>query len=459
VRRLSREVAAYLRDPRGEVIDPASLEVAAIDLDEDELGALAAAARRHGRVLERDGLRILGLGTAAQLELPKGLKSPGAAAAIAGLLASMTPSTDRTPAVALGALPFDPFAPGHLSVPACVVRVPTLRRGEMSPRAGLAVLVGGRGETARIAEVVRANPDALSCGPSGHAQAPGGPPAHELGPERFELSSPSSHDAFCRLVADAVAAIRQGRLDKVVLAREVDVVTDRPLRQDDLLARLRLLHPSCMAFAIDGFVGASPELLCRRTGTRVTSVPLAGTVARSGDVDEDRRLAASLLASEKDRAEHALVVRAILESLKSHCRVVESAKAPTVLELRNVAHLATDVVGDLAPSGEGGVGASALELAAALHPTPAVGGWPLEEALAYLAENEGLERDRYAGPVGYLDADGDGEFWIGIRSALVEGTRARLLAGVGIVADSDPLAELAETQLKLQALLAVAVRP
>jgi menaquinone-specific isochorismate synthase len=234
----------------------------------------------------------------------------------------------------------------------------------------------------------------------------------------------------------------------------VAVLANRAFVPSDLLARLRALYPSCVAFSLDHFVGASPELLCRRAKSVVTSHPLAGTIARSGDPDEDARLARGLLASHKERSEHGFVVDAIVGELSELASVVTASAEPHLLELRNVVHLATTITGHLREPLPG-----ALEIAVALHPTPAVGGWPRASAIEWLVDHEQLERDRYAGPLGYMDADGDGEWWLGIRSALLDGAHARLLAGVGIVADSDPAAELAETQLKLQALLAAAVRP
>jgi isochorismate synthase EntC len=181
---------------------------------------------------------------------------------------------------------------------------------------------------------------------------------------------------------------------------------------------------------------------------------MAGTVARSGDPEADRRLAAGLLASGKEREEHQYVVDAVASGLRPFCSTVSVPDEPSVVSFRNVSHLGTRVEGRLvAPA------ASALELALALHPTPAVAGTPTDEALAYIEAVERLDRGRYAGPVGWVDGDGNGEFAVGIRSAELAGSTARLFAGVGIVADSEPAAELAETQLKLQALLAAVVRP
>ncbi len=401
-----------------------------------------AAARTHalalGRVFERDALSVVSYGVAARLAVPGGLGDPESVAGAEAALASFEPlgGAENLHPIALLALPFDRDAPGHLVVPAVLL----VRRGD--------------GDVVAFAAGTHDEVEAARCGfPFADAAAPAtpspGPP-----PDRFELGSARPHAEFLDLVAEAIEAIEEGELDKVVVAREVTVVANRVFEQSSLVERLRALHPSCATFALDGFVGASPELLVRREGARVTSQPLAGTVARSGDPDDDRRLAAALLASAKDRAEHDWVVRAIAGALAPLAVELDVPAEPHLLELRNVCHLATTVRARLLEPAP-----SLLELAAALHPTPAVAGTPRDAALAHLAKHEGLERDRYAGPVGIVDAAGDGELWLGIRSALIDGRRARLLAGVGIVEGSEPVAELAETQLKLQALLAVAVRP
>jgi menaquinone-specific isochorismate synthase len=242
------------------------------------------------------------------------------------------------------------------------------------------------------------------------------------------------------------------------MAREVLIEANRPFRQADLLERLRTLHPSCATFAVDGFMGATPELLIRRRGGDLESHPLAGTAARSGDPEVDRRVEAALLASDKERSEHRAVVDAITDGLAPAMVDLSVPDEPGIVELRNVSHLGTRITGHIA-AGPDGETRNALELLALIHPTPAVAGTPADLALDYLAKAEELDRDRYAGAVGWINGDGDGEWYLGIRCAIVADRSARLFAGVGIVADSDPAAELAETQLKLQAFLAAAVRP
>ena len=279
-------------------------------------------------------------------------------------------------------------------------------------------------------------------------------PAGTRPPDRFTLIAARPHDEWLDVIGDAIAEIRAGRLRKMVLAREVTVEANRPILPTHVAARLRALYPSCMLFSVEGFVGASPELLVSRQGLEVRSQPMAGTIPRSGDPKVDDQMAATLMSSRKDRLEHRLVVDAVAGALSPCCQVLDVPSEPSIVPLRNVCHLGTTITGSLTEPGR-----SAWDLAAMLHPTPAVAGTPTDDALACIAAIERLDRGRYAGPVGWVDARGDGEWAVGIRSAQISGSRARLLAGVGVVADSEPEAELAETQLKLQALLAAVVRP
>ncbi len=243
-------------------------------------------------------------------------------------------------------------------------------------------------------------------------------------------------------VRRAVASIVRGQLDKVVLARDLVATTSAPVDVRHLLLRLADRYPSCWTFSVDGLVGATPELLVRRQGDQVLSRVLAGTVRRLGDDVADGELADALLDSDKDLEEHELAVHSVAAALKVHCSELDVPEHPKVLRLRNVQHLATDVTGRL------GDGAGVLELAGALHPTAAVCGTPTEVALRTIRELEGMDRGRYAGPVGWLGSGGDGEFGIALRCAQVRGDRLQLFAGCGIVAGSDAEAELAESQAK-----------
>ena len=244
-------------------------------------------------------------------------------------------------------------------------------------------------------------------------------------------------------VAEAIARINRGELDKVVLARDIVGVAPEAIDIRYVLRRLAQDYPSCWTFSVDGLVGATPELLVRRSGDDVTSRVLAGTVKRRGEASVDEGLARALLGSDKDLEEHKYAVHSVARALAAHCTDLNVPARPHVLRLANVQHLATDVTGRLADS------APVLALAASLHPTAAVCGTPTERALALIRETEGMDRGRYSGPVGWFDAHGDGEFGIALRCAEFDGARVRAFAGCGIVAGSDPDSELAESAAKL----------
>ena len=246
-------------------------------------------------------------------------------------------------------------------------------------------------------------------------------------------------------VAEAVRRITGGEVDKVVLARDVIGQVDGVLDPRFVLTHLAESYPSTWTFCVDHLLGATPELLVRRTGDIVTSRVLAGTVSRRGNPDTEG-LAQALLSSDKDAIEHEYAVRSVAKALAAHCTDLEVPERPSVLELANVQHLATDVTGRLADE------APVLALAASLHPTAAVCGTPTERAFALIRELEGMDRGRYAGPVGWFDHHGDGEFGIALRCAEFdeESGRLRAFAGCGIVAGSVPDDELAESRAKLQ---------
>jgi menaquinone-specific isochorismate synthase len=251
-------------------------------------------------------------------------------------------------------------------------------------------------------------------------------------------------------VATAVARIGAGELAKVVLARDLLVSSDVPLHPRRMLRRLADRFPDCWTFAVDGLLGATPELLLRRSGRQLSARVLAGTAPRGAGA-ADERLAAALMDSAKDRAEHALAVDSLVRALEPYCATLDAPEEPELLTLANVRHLATDVTGTQRRSGSRGR-AGLLELVSAVHPTAAVCGTPTADAAAMIAELEGMDRGRYAGPVGWLDSRGDGEFGLALRCAELTGDNgARLFAGCGIVAGSDPAAELAETQAKFAA--------
>ena len=247
------------------------------------------------------------------------------------------------------------------------------------------------------------------------------------------------------VVAEAVRRITAGALGKVVLARDLVATAASWIDVRWPLHRLAESYPMCWTFYVDGLFGATPELLVRRERGLVTSRVLAGTIRRTGDDERDLALAAALARSSKDHEEHEYAVRSVADALEPHCSSMIVPETPFVLHLPNVMHLASDVAGVVHDAGT----VSSLQLAESLHPSAAVGGTPTTEAVALIAEIEGMDRGRYAGPVGWMDATGDGEWGIALRSAEIAGNTVRLFAGCGIVADSDPEAELAESQAKL----------
>ncbi len=259
-------------------------------------------------------------------------------------------------------------------------------------------------------------------------------------PERYE-----------QIVAEAVDRIRSGGVDKVVLARELTVEAPAAIDPATKLGALRDLFPSCFCFCFGtpqaAFIGASPELLVRRSGAVAATVALAGTSSRSADPAVDDHLGETMMRSPKVREEHGIVVRRIERTLRPHSVWVHAESEPFVVKVGNLQHLATPIRAQLAESH------SAIELAGFLHPTPAIGGEPREPALDLIDELEGIDRGWYTGPVGWMDVAEDGEFCVGLRSALLRDREAHLFAGCGIVADSDPAAELQESELKFEALL------
>jgi menaquinone-specific isochorismate synthase len=247
------------------------------------------------------------------------------------------------------------------------------------------------------------------------------------------------------VVAEAVRRITAGALGKVVLARDLVATAASRIDVRWPLTRLAASYPMCWTFHVDGLFGATPEMLVRRERGLVTSRVLAGTIRRTGDDARDLALAATLARSSKDHEEHEYAVRSVADALEPHCSSMIVPETPFVLHLPNVMHLASDVAGVVHDAST----VSSLQLAASLHPSAAVGGTPTSRAVALISEIEGMDRGRYAGPVGWMDTTGDGEWGIALRSAEIAGNTVRLFAGCGIVADSDPEAELAESQAKL----------
>ncbi len=268
---------------------------------------------------------------------------------------------------------------------------------------------------------------------------------------RHQVASVMPPEHFEGAVGRARDLIAAGSLEKLVLAREVQVHAPRAHNPGAVFGALREAFPSCFSICVGrgdaSFIAASPELLVRREGQRVSTMALAGSTRRSADPAVDDHLGEQLMRSLKDREEHAIVAERIEAALKPHAVWIAATPEPVLVRVANIQHLATPIRAQLASSQD------AIGLVAALHPTPAVGGVPTRTALPLIPELEGLDRGWYAGPVGWVDTAGDGEFCVALRCALLRGPVAHCYAGVGVVRDSDPAAELAETEVKLQALL------
>lgn len=247
-------------------------------------------------------------------------------------------------------------------------------------------------------------------------------------------------------VAEAVARMRRpGGIGKTVLARDLIATTAEPLDARFLLTNLVDRYPGCWTFAVDGLVGATPELLLERTGNQVRSRVLAGTIWPRDGVPADE-LAEELLGSAKNRHEHSYALDSLTTGLAPYCRRLTVPEQPDVLRLRNVMHLSSDISGTL-DNGS----ASVLRMTKDVHPTAAVGGTPTGEAVGMINELERMDRERYAGPIGWIDGAGNGEFGLALRCAQIQDSRrVRLFAGCGIVADSDPDLEVAEAEAKFQ---------
>ncbi|MGN8247285.1 isochorismate synthase [Cellulomonas soli] len=336
-----------------------------------------------------------------------------------------------TGAVAFGSFAFDEDSPAG-----GVVVVPSVVVGRRNGRAWLTTITTG----ARLHGAPRLE-DVLGTRT----------PVHDPG-EVTSTDGAVDAAGWRDVVARGVAAIRAGEVDKVVLARDVIAHAERPVDVRWALRRLADDYESCWTFSVDGLMGATPELLVRSEKGLVTSRVLAGTIRRTGDDAADVARAAILAHSSKDLEEHEYAVSSVAHALEPFCSSTNVPDVPFVLHLPNVLHLASDVTGVLAtPTGQA-AHPSSLALAAALHPTAAVCGTPTQAARALIARIEGMDRGRYAGPVGWFGADGDGEWGIALRSAQIDpddARRVRLFAGCGIVAASDPAAELAESEAKL----------
>ena len=454
--RLHRAVRRARRGRTGEVL--ATFTVAVPGATDPT--AVVAASRRAGEpwfVLEQpadDRAALATLGCAVALEA----SGPGRFAEVAARWRALTRDALADPPegprgsgpVAVGGFAFAPdggaaphwtgFAPASLHVPELALA----RRGD-EVRMTLAALVHPDDDAEALALALETRAAQLRGAP-----LPLLDPDPAVTPRVVSAMPPEHYEAA---VARAVERIRAGDLDKIVLAREVQVHAASTHDAAALLGVLREAFRECHVFAVGRgdhtFLAASPELLVRREGLRTGTLALAGSTRRSADPAVDDHLGEQLLRSEKDREEQEIVVRRIVRALQPLSVWVTPAEEPVLAKIANIQHLATPIRAQLREP------VSVVELAGALHPTPAVGGEPLEAAAPLIPALEGLDRGWYAGPVGWVDEHEDGEFCVALRCALLAGPVARCYAGVGVVRDSDPAAELAETEVKLQALLPV----
>ncbi len=374
-------------------------------------------ARGDGYLFVRDGVGFAGRGVAARVPLAD-------VAATLAAIEHVDEAGDVHP-IALGVVPFEADLPCELVIPR--------------------VLVGKTVDGRQWVTTIDDAPTdlAVPSWPNSRAQT-------------FTVAPLTDIDRYLAAVVTARDAVRDGRLTKAVIAREVTVSSPEQIDVHAVLLRLKATFGSSYRYSVDGFIGASPELLISVDGNTVRSRPLAGTTPRTGDPGTDQRAAAELLASEKNQIEHRVVIDMIHDTLLPWCSYLDWEPEPSVLSVANVQHLATMLEGHLSDPRP-----NVLELVRALSPTPALGGFPKTEALALIAEAEGFVRGNYGGAVGWVNAVGDGTWAVAIRCAELSPDRrsARLVAGGGIVADSEPFSELAETQAKLQAMLSAIIRP
>ena len=333
--------------------------------------------------------------------------------------------------VALGCVPFVPGSPSELVVPSV-----QFRKG--ADGATSVTVIGDVDDDDLIAEALTPREASPATAAS------------------WSIDPMVDVDSYLAAVVAARDAVRAGRLTKAVIARPISVRSSEPIDIHAVLRRLRASFGSSYRYSIDGFIGASPELLVEVDGAVVRSHPLAGTAPRTGDVDNDARIAADLIASTKNQVEHRVVIDVVHDTLLPWASYLDWEPEPSIVTVANVQHLGTLMEGMLSQPGP-----SVIELVRALSPTPALGGHPRDAAIELIQRVEGFERGRYGGAVGWVDADGNGTWAVAIRCAELSDDRhaARLVAGGGIVADSDPHAELAETQAKFQAMLSAIVRP
>jgi menaquinone-specific isochorismate synthase len=392
---------------------------------------LNSVCRGDGLLFVRNGVGIAGRGIAATVTEVDAQN----------FLNTLTPSQQHAasmPApIMFGVVPFLPSEQASFVLPRATFR--KLPEGSRT-----VTLVGSNEKQVNDEAVSTAIKEAVSSNP----------PRPSGNSYRVEARTPIGR--YLDAVTAARDAVRSGVLKKAVIARDVEVFADDPLDVHGILLRLRSSFGSSYRYCINNMVGASPELLIEVDGRTVRSHPLAGTAPRTGDPVVDARLAEELVASTKNQVEHRVVIDMVHDTLLPYCSYLDWEAEPSIVTVANVQHLGTAIEGALTEPAP-----HILALVRELCPTPALGGFPSAQAIEFITANEGMTRGNYGGAVGWMDARGNGCFAVTIRCAELSNDRrtARLFAGGGIVAESDPYSELAETQAKFQAMLSAIIRP
>lgn len=392
---------------------------------------LNAVCRGDGHLFVRDGVGAAGRGvalTCTQFDIEDVLRN----------VSAVDSDTDVTRGVvAFGVKPFSREMPARFLIPEILVQ----KRDDGSQTVSL---IGTDPQLVTESRLLAVVNDMAATKPN--------PPSVNS----FAVEPLTPIDTYLAAVVAARNAVRRGDIDKAVIARDIQVRSAQPLDVYSILLRLRASFGSSYRFFIGGLLGASPELLVERQGRIIRSHPLAGTAPRTGDATTDARLAAELVASTKNQIEHRVVIDMVHDTLLPHCSFLDWEPEPSIVTVANVQHLGTALEGALVEPP-----LSVLSLVDMLCPTPALGGHPTKEAMELITKVEGMNRGDYGGAVGWIDGNGDGTWAVAIRCAELSAdrTRARLFAGGGIVADSEPHSELAETQAKFQAMLSAIVRP
>jgi len=392
---------------------------------------LNSVCRGDGVLFVRDGIGIAGRGEAARVH------EDDALALLQSITCQGEISSPGSGPVLFGIVPFHPDSPAMFILPRMTI-------AKSSDGVCSITLIGETEDQCNDAAFEAAIYDAKNWPPSTPSV------------NSFEVTQGVDISTYLDAVTKARDAVRRGELTKAVIARDVIVQSSHAIDVHGVLLRLRQTYGSSYRFYIDGLIGASPELLVQVEGQVVRSHPLAGTVPRTGDPVRDAQLAESLIASTKNQVEHRVVIEMVHDTLLPHCSYLDWEPEPSIVSVANVQHLGSAVEGRLTEPV-----APVMTLVRALCPTPALGGHPSRAAIEFITQHEGMSRDNYGGSIGWIDRHGNGTWAVTIRCAqLTRDMRtARLFAGGGIVAESDPLAELAETQAKLQAMLTALLRP